>query len=56
LLLGLGDARRRCGDVAASRRPGAAFRLARELGEAEWMARAALDLGSSSSWGLWEDL
>jgi hypothetical protein len=33
-----------------------AFRLARELGEAEWMARAALDLGSSSSWGLWEDL
>jgi eukaryotic-like serine/threonine-protein kinase len=57
LLLGLGDARRRCGDVAASRAAlEPAFRLARELGEAEWMARAALDLGSSSSWGLWEDL
>ena len=57
LLLGLGDARRRCGDVAASRAAlEPAFGLARDLGEAEWMARAALDLGSSSSWGLWEDL
>ena len=57
LLLGLGDACRRCGDVAASRAAlEPAFGLARDLGEAEWMARAALDLGSSSSWGLWEDL
>jgi DNA-binding SARP family transcriptional activator/tetratricopeptide (TPR) repeat protein len=57
LLLGLGDARRRCGDVAAARAAlEPAFGLARDLGEAEWMARAALDLGSSSSWGLWEDL
>jgi len=57
LLLGLGDARRRCGDVAASRAAlERAFELARGLGEAEWMAQAALDLGSSSSWGLWEDL
>jgi DNA-binding SARP family transcriptional activator/tetratricopeptide (TPR) repeat protein len=57
LLLGLGDARRRCGDVVASRAAlEPAFELARDLGEAEWMARAALDLGSSSSWGLWEDL
>jgi hypothetical protein len=57
LLLGLGDARRRCGDVVASRAAlEPAFGLARDLGEAEWMARAALDLGSSSSWGLWEDL
>jgi DNA-binding SARP family transcriptional activator/tetratricopeptide (TPR) repeat protein len=57
LLLGLGDAGRRGGDVAASRAAlERAFELARDLGEAEWMAQAALDLGSSSSWGLWEDL
>jgi DNA-binding SARP family transcriptional activator/tetratricopeptide (TPR) repeat protein len=57
LLLGLGDARRRSGDLAASRTSlERAFELARALGEAEWMAQAALDLGSSSSWGLWEDL
>jgi len=43
--------------VAASRAAlERAFELARGLGEAEWMAQAALDLGSSSSWGLWEDL
>jgi hypothetical protein len=57
LLLGLGDARRRSGDLAGARAAlERAFELARVLGEAEWMAQAALDLGSSSSWGLWEDL
>ncbi len=57
LLLGLGDARRRSGDVTGARAAlEPAFELAGELGEATWMARAALGFNSGNLWASWLDL
>ncbi len=57
LLLGLGDARRRSGEIGAARAAlEPAFALARELGEATWMARAALGFNSGNLWASWLDL
>jgi hypothetical protein len=57
LLLGLGDARRRSGEIRAARAAlEPAFELARELGEATWMARAALGFNSGNLWASWLDL